>query len=83
MSEPFEEDPLSQISDDVLRRWAKKFNLNYHQLHASGHASMAEIFSFIEQINAEYVMPVHTTGADLFKGDNIIKARRGEKIEIK
>lgn len=83
MSEPFEEDPLSQISDEVLRRWAKKFNLKYHQLHASGHASMTEIFSFIEQVNPEYIMPVHTNGSHLFKGDNIIRAKRGEKIEIR
>jgi len=82
MSEPFEEDPISQVSDEVLRRWAKKFNLDYYQLHASGHASADEIFQFIEIINPKKVMIVHTSGAHLFKGENAVHPKKGEKIEL-
>ncbi|MEM4166184.1 MAG: MBL fold metallo-hydrolase [Candidatus Bilamarchaeaceae archaeon] len=82
MSEPFEEDPLSQISEEVLRRWAKKFNLDYYQLHASGHASMGEIFQFIEQVNPERVLPVHTTGAHLFKCENVLLPLKGQTISL-
>lgn len=82
MSEPFEEDPLSQLSDTVLHNWLNAFHMQHHQLHASGHASMGEIFQFVEQVNAEKVLPVHTIGGQLFTGDNVIHAKKGQKITI-
>jgi len=82
MSEPFEEDPLSQIQDEVMKNWLDKFSLEYHQLHASGHASMQEIFEIIKEINPKKVVPVHTQHHGLFKGDNIVLPETGKKIEI-
>ncbi|MEM4359198.1 MAG: MBL fold metallo-hydrolase [Candidatus Bilamarchaeaceae archaeon] len=82
MSEPFEEDPISQVSDAVLRNWTKAFNLEYHQLHASGHASMSEIFQFIERINPEKVLPVHTQCEHLFNQERVIRIKKGKRIDI-
>ncbi|MDD5023242.1 MAG: MBL fold metallo-hydrolase [Candidatus ainarchaeum sp.] len=67
MSEPFEEDPVSAMVDNVLRNWAETFNMTYNQLHASGHASKEEIFKMVEEIKPKKVIPVHTKNPNLFK----------------
>ncbi|HID73224.1 TPA: hypothetical protein EYP38_04745, partial [Candidatus Micrarchaeota archaeon] len=66
MSEPFQEDPLSILSDNVLQNWLKHFNLKHHQLHASGHASKEEIFGMIDRVKAKKVIPIHTEHPELF-----------------
>jgi len=82
MSEPFEEDPISQVSDDVLHNWTETFGLSYHQLHASGHAAMDEIFGFIDEIEPKSVLPIHTHHAELFKG-KALHPKKGDKVELK
>ncbi len=83
MSEPFEEDPRSIRLDEVLRNWAQQFGLGYHQLHASGHASMAEIFEMVGEINPKKVVPIHCQHPELFKqcGRETVVARKGEVFE--
>jgi len=80
MSEPFEEDPISQISDEVLTNWMERFKMARHQLHASGHAGKTEIFQIIEEIGAKKVYPVHTLHAGLFK--NAQAFEKGTRVEI-
>jgi ribonuclease J len=80
MSEPFEEDPLSQMGDSVLHNWLSHFKLEHHQLHASGHASKQEIFDMIAEIKPARVAPVHTHHAEMFpKGIELVK---GKKVEL-
>lgn len=81
MSEPFEEDPISQVSDEVLHNWTETFGLSYHQLHASGHAAMSEIFGFIDEIEPRKVLPIHTQHAELFKGE-LLRPKKGNKVEM-
>ena len=80
MSEPFEEDPLSQISDEVLKNWLAHFGMNWHQLHASGHAGKSEIFSIIDEIGAKKIFPVHTQNADLLP--KAVYIEKGKSIDI-
>jgi len=80
MSEPFEEDPMSQLQDEVLHHWLDDFGLVHHQLHASGHASKEEVFGMIEKIGAKKLLPVHTHGTDDFPKH--VKVEKGKKIEI-
>ncbi|VVB57045.1 Ribonuclease J [uncultured archaeon] len=80
MSEPFEEDPVSQMGEKVLFQWLNHFKLAHHQLHASGHASKEEIFQMIEEIDAKKVAPVHTHHPELFPRH--LKIEKGQKIEI-
>mgnify|MGYP006285772889 CR=1 FL=1 len=84
MSEPFEEDPVSGMVDKVLRNWADRFGMGYHQYHASGHASMKEIFEMISFIGAKKVVPVHTQHPELFKGfeSEVANATPGKKMEL-
>jgi len=62
-SEPFEED---DIQEEVLRNWVDWFELDFRQAHASGHASMPEIFDTVERISPGAVVPVHTEHPELF-----------------
>lgn len=80
MSEPFEEDPISQVSDEVLKNWLAHFGMNWHQLHASGHASKSEVFDMIKEINVKKVIPVHTKEAELFPRGLIIE--KGQKVNL-
>jgi len=85
MSEPFEEDPVSSMVDDVLHNWAARFNMNYHQLHASGHAAHAEIFEMIGRIKPKLTIPVHTKQPKLFRkcGSKVKLPVVGKEIRAK
>jgi len=80
MSEPFEEDPISQLQDSVLKNWLSRFSMPYYQLHASGHSSKEEIFSMISLINPKKVAPVHTHHAEMFPSH--LRMEKGRKVEI-
>jgi ribonuclease J len=62
-SEPFEED---DVQEEVLQNWIKRFDLDFHQAHASGHANMEEIFDIIRRVGPKVVIPVHTEHPELF-----------------
>ena len=62
-SEPFEED---DVQDEVLMNWVEFLKLDFVQAHASGHASMQEIFGMVKEINPKRVVPVHTEHPELF-----------------
>jgi len=80
MSEPFEEDPMSQLQDEVLHNWLDEFGMPHHQLHASGHAAMSEIFGMIDKIEPKKLVPVHTHGCELFPKH--LDVQKGKTIEI-
>ncbi len=63
-SEPFEED---DIQEDVLQNWIASFGLDFQQAHASGHASMEEIFQTVDKVSPKAVIPVHTEHPELFR----------------
>ena len=73
MSEPFSEE---DIEDEVMHNWLDHFGLNFHQLHASGHCSGAEIIKNIQTVNPKKVFPVHTENPEMFK-----KLVKGVKVE--
>jgi ribonuclease J len=64
MSEPFSEEDLE---DQVMHNWINHFDMQFHQLHASGHMNKEQLVSLVEQVNAERVFPVHTENQYLFK----------------
>lgn len=85
MSEPFEEDPLSQLQDEVLHNWLSRFSMTHHQFHASGHASMREIFGMCGEIGAKATIPVHTAHPGLFQAHApaVRLAKKGEPIGLR
>jgi ribonuclease J len=64
MSEPFTEE---DIEAEILHNWLGHFGLKYHQLHASGHMSRADLRDALDMIKPGMVFPMHTQGADKFK----------------
>jgi ribonuclease J len=64
MSEPFSED---DVSDHVLHNWLDHFGLEFHQMHASGHASGPELLQLIAKTRARHVYPIHTEHPEAFE----------------
>jgi len=81
MSEPFEED---DVQDEVLKNWLSSFKMDFHQAHASGHASKGEIFTMIRAIAPGVVIPVHTEHAELFPrcGRKVLRPLPAKTINI-
>ncbi len=63
MSEPFSED---DVDDKVMHNWLDHFGLGFHQMHASGHASGAELEAIVRTVGAREVFPVHTEHPEAF-----------------
>lgn len=81
-SEPFEED---DIQEEVLKNWIDWFKLDFRQAHASGHASMPEIFDMVDRISPGMVVPVHTEHPELFsrcKSCRAVLPRAGQSISV-
>jgi len=63
--DPYSEDYRfykNQISKDLLR-----IGIPSYRIHASGHAKPHDIIRFINEINPEKLIPIHTNHAELFK----------------
>ena len=63
MSEPFSED---DVDDRVMHNWLDHFGLEFHQMHASGHASKSELLEIIRATGARTVYPIHTEHPEAF-----------------
>jgi ribonuclease J len=81
MSEPFTDEDLEE---EVLHNWLDHFGLKYHQLHASGHMSRADLRESLEIVNPGKVFPVHTEGAERFKDiyGSVVPPVKGETYQI-
>jgi ribonuclease J len=64
MSEPFSED---DVDDRVMHNWLDHFGLEFHQMHASGHASGSELLDIVRSVGARTVYPIHTEHPEAFR----------------
>lgn len=64
MVEPFDEDMV--LDEERVRTWMRRFGLEVHQCHASGHASGPDIRRLVEAIAPRVVVPVHTEHPEAF-----------------
>jgi len=64
MSEPFSED---DVDDRVMHNWLEHFGLEFHQMHASGHASGPELLELVRATGAKAVYPIHTEHPEAFE----------------
>lgn len=53
--------------ETVIRNWIGHVGFRYAQLHASGHAPMADVRRLVEGVSASTVVPIHTEHPRLFK----------------
>jgi mRNA degradation ribonuclease J1/J2 len=58
--------------------------MNYHQLHASGHAAQIEIFNMVERMKPGLTIPAHTKAPHLFRkcGSKVKLAKKGVEINL-
>lgn len=77
MSEPYSEE---DIEDKVMHNWLDHFQINFHQLHASGHMNRQQLTDLINRISPRQLFPIHTENPELFKKvhKNVCCARFGE-----
>jgi ribonuclease J len=81
-SEPFEED---DVQEDVLQNWVNWFRLDFKNAHASGHASMKEVFGAVRRVAPRKVIPVHTEHPELFgrSGVRVKRPKLGVPIQVR
>ena len=49
-----------------LKAWLDHFGMGYKQVHASGHAPLADLKRVMDLSNAKKIVPIHTEHADMF-----------------
>jgi ribonuclease J len=62
MSEPHSE--LEAVDEEIQRNWLNHFQLNYSQIHASGHAPPKDLDMIINKIRPKTLIPIHTEHPD-------------------
>ena len=82
-----------------LWNWLKYFGFEVHGfkvdksgkpifekgLHASGHVSKEELMRIIDEVDPDYVIPVHTEKPELFRwafGEKVVLLKNGESWEV-
>jgi mRNA degradation ribonuclease J1/J2 len=68
-----------------MHNWLNHFNMNFHQLHASGHMNRMELVERINKVKSKKVFPIHTENPNLFAKtcSNVQKIKRGKNYSIK
>ena len=87
-SESFSEE--SALSLDRLMNWLLLYGVRrYYRIHVSGHMMPEQIGEFVESINPERIIPIHTEHPDLFDAfvprrmrDRIILPEHGKLIKL-
>jgi ribonuclease J len=64
-TEAFNEE--GEREDELVRNWIEHLRFGYAQLHASGHAPMAEVGKLVAGVAARRVVPIHTEHPALFR----------------
>ncbi|MDH5686343.1 MAG: MBL fold metallo-hydrolase [Candidatus Bathyarchaeota archaeon] len=63
MSEPYSEE---DIENQVMCNWLDHFEMEFRQLHASGHLNRDQLIGMVERIEPRRVFPIHTENQLLF-----------------
>ena len=63
-TEAFNEE--GEREEEIVRNWIDHMGFAYRQIHASGHAPMAEVEKLVNGIGASRVVPVHTEHPEMF-----------------
>ena len=73
--------------EGVIRNWIEHVGFRYAQLHASGHAPMAEVGELVRGVSPSKVIPIHTEHPRLFgtfKGGKwtVVLPKKGVPIPV-
>jgi ribonuclease J len=63
--DPFDEEGL--IDFKRLQQWTNHFNLDFKQLHASGHAPRNDLKHIVEAISPDLLIPIHSEHPEMYQ----------------
>lgn len=68
---------------DKIQKSIKTYNIPYKFIHISGHTSKKDLEEFINHINPEVIIPVHTANPEEFESFEKVKIlKNGEVMEV-
>ncbi len=83
-TEAFNEE--GEQEEEVIKNWIGHYDFSYHQIHASGHASMDKVGYLVNKVEAKMVIPIHTERPDLFsmfaRENKLLPPTKGEKVRL-
>jgi len=65
LSEPFNEE--MELSHERMHNWLDHFDLQFEQVHCSGHMCGSDLKELINRINPKTVFPIHTEHPGMFR----------------
>jgi ribonuclease J len=65
LSEPFNEE--MELSHERMHNWLEHFDLQFEQVHCSGHMCGADLKELITRINPKTLFPIHTEHPGMFR----------------
>jgi ribonuclease J len=84
-TEAFNEE--GEKDEEVVRNWVNHYGLRHHQIHASGHASMAKVRYLVHSVKARAVVPIHTERPELFSSfgeeSRLLLPTKGKKMSLR
>ena len=74
-----------KIKEEKLDAWLKRFNISKSEtIHSSGHCSVDDLIDFLQKIDAENIIPVHTEHPETFQEfglfGKVILPEKGKRI---
>ena len=84
-TDPFNEE--MNIQEEKLNAWLKRFKISKSETtHSSGHCNIEDLIDFLERIDADKVIPIHTEHPETFKEfgltGKVLLPKKGEKYTI-
>ena len=81
-SEPWSEEQTYSV--ERRDNWVDHFGMTNEQIHCSGHASRADLFEIVKEIDAQMLYPIHSGSPEEYNGvvNNITYAEYGKKYEL-
>ena len=82
-TDPFNEE--MKIKEGKLDAWLERFNISRSEtIHSSGHCSVDDLIDFLQKIDAENIIPVHTEHPETFQefglSGKVILPEKGKRI---
>ncbi len=82
VTDPFNEEMI--IKEEKLNMWLKRFGISKSEtVHSSGHCNVDDLMDFLQKIDAENIIPVHTEHPETFQefglSGKVILPEKGKK----
>ena len=85
VTDPFNEEMI--IKEEKLNMWLKRFGISKTEtVHSSGHCNVDDLIDFLQKIDAENIIPVHTEHPETFQefglSGKVILPEKGKRYKF-